>query len=160
MRAYESEGRAMVYLDESGFAQSMPRTHGYSYRGTRCYGTHDWHVRGRINAIGALVGGTFLTVGLFEGSINSEVFHAWLTQALVPVLPAKAVVVMDNASFHQPLDTREAIEQAGALLEFLPTYSPDLNPIEKKWAHVKSIRKRERCNVDTLFSVHINYDKL
>jgi len=150
MSAYESEGRAIVYLDESGFAQDMPRTHGYSYQGKRCYGVHDWHSKGRINAIGAVVNFVFLTVGLFEGSINSDVFYAWLIQVLIPLLPSNAVVVMDNASFHKRADLIEAIEQSGTQLEWLPPYSPDLNPIEKKWAQAKAIRKRERCNVDTL----------
>ena len=67
---------------------------------------------------------------------------------------------MDNASFHQRADMIEAIEQAGAVLEFLPPYSPDLNPIEKKWAQAKAIRKRERCDVDALFSAQVSYDKL
>jgi hypothetical protein len=35
------EGRTIVYLDESGFAKDMPRTHGYSKRGERRFGTHD-----------------------------------------------------------------------------------------------------------------------
>ncbi len=162
MSAYESEGRPIVYLDESGFAKDMPRTHGYCYRGKRCYGVHDWHSKGRINAIGAIVGFVFLTVGLFEGNINSDVFYAWLVQCLIPVLPANAVIVMDNVSFHKRTDMMEAIELSGALLEFLPPYSPDLNPIEKKWAQIKAIRKRERCDVDILFSNHISYhcDKL
>ena len=149
-----------MYLDESGFARDGPRTHGYAYRGKRCYGVHDWHAKGRINVIGAMVGFGLVSVGLFEGSINSDVFYAWLTQALVPVLPVNAVVVMDNASFHKRADMVEAIKQSGALLEFLPPYSPDLNPIEQKWAQAKAIRKRERCDVDTLFSVHMKYDKL
>ncbi|MDX7993020.1 transposase, partial [Xenorhabdus sp. psl] len=29
-------------MDESGFEQSMPRTHGYSLKGTRCFGLHNW----------------------------------------------------------------------------------------------------------------------
>jgi transposase len=160
MSAYESEGRTIVYLDESGFTQDMKRTHGYSAKGERCYGVYDWHSKGRLNAIGAIAGFVFLTVGLFEGSVNSDVFYGWLIQCLIPVLPARAVVIMDNASFHKRNDMIEAIEQAGALLEFLPPYSPDLNPIEKKWAQAKAIRRRERCNVDTLFSIHMNYAKL
>ena len=149
-----------MYLDASGFARDIQSTHGYSYCGKRCYGVHDWHAKGRINVIGAMVGLVLVSVGLFEGSINSDVFYAWLTQALVPVLPINAVVVMDNASFHKRADMVEAIKQSGALLEFLPPYSPDLNPIEKKWAQAKAIRKQERCDVDTLFSVRMQYDKL
>ena len=147
-------------MDESGFAQDTPRTHGYSPRGERCYGIHDWHAKGRINAIGAILGFVFLTVTLFEGSINSDVFYAWLIHELIPVLPMNAVVVMDNASFHKRADMLEAIEQSGCQLEYLPPYSPDFNPIEKKWAQVKAIRKRERCDVDALFSTHIDHAKL
>ena len=74
-----------MYLDESGFARDGPRTHGYSYRGKRCYDVHDWHAKGRIHVIGAMVGFVLVSVGLFEGNINSDMFYAWLTQALVPV---------------------------------------------------------------------------
>ena len=75
-----------MYLDESGFARDGPRTHGYCYRGKRCYGVHDWHAKGRINVIGAMVGFVLVSVGLFEGSINSDVFYAWLTQAYLLML--------------------------------------------------------------------------
>ena len=150
MDAYESEGRTIVYLDESGFVRDEPRTHGYCYRGKRCHGIHDWPAKGRINVIGAMVGFILVSVGLFEGSINSNVFYAWLTQALVPVGPVNAVV-MDNASFHKRADMVEAIQPSGVLLEFLPPYSPDLNPIEKKWAQAKATKRREQCTTEELF---------
>jgi transposase len=38
--AYEASGRVIVYIDESGFAQDAPRTHGYAPAGQRCHGTH------------------------------------------------------------------------------------------------------------------------
>ncbi len=50
--ASESEGRTIVYLDESGFTQNVPRQHGYFYRGKRCHGVHDWYAKGRIHVIG------------------------------------------------------------------------------------------------------------
>ena len=81
-------------------------------------------------------------------------------QELLPILPDQAIIVMDNASFHKRDDMVEAIEQSGHQLEYLPPYSPDLNPIEKKWAQAKAIRKQKRCDVDTLFSKHVDYDKL
>ena len=86
MNAYESEGRTLVYLDESGFAQDMSRTHGYSCRGKRCYSVHDWHAKGRIHVIGALVGFVLVTVGLFEGSINSDVSVSY-THLTLPTTP-------------------------------------------------------------------------
>ncbi len=71
-------------------------------------------------------------------SVNSEVFHVWIKQDLLPKVPEQAVIVMYNASFHNRIDAREAIEARGCTLESLHPYSPDLNPIEHKLAEVKS----------------------
>ena len=50
---------------------------------------------------------------------------------------------MDNASFHKRADFQHLIEQQGHLLEFLPPYSPDLNPIEHKWAQANALRRQK-----------------
>lgn len=151
MTRYELEGRVIVYLDESGYEEDMPRTHGYSLRGERCYNTKDWHNKGRANAIGAIIRFLFLTVCLFNENINLDVFYAWITQDLIPKLPPNAVIVMDNATFHKRKDIIQAIEKAGHTPEFLPSYSPNLNPIEHKWAQAKAKRRKERCDVMELF---------
>jgi transposase len=130
----------------------MPRTHGYSTRGARCYGEHDWHARGRINVIGAIINNRLLTVCFFDCNIDSDVFYTWLTKDLIPQLPENSVVVMDNASFHKRKDMQDSLTHAGHTLLYLPPYSPDLNPIEPKWAHAKAIRKQLRCSVSELFS--------
>jgi transposase len=95
---------------------------------------HDWGAKGRTNVIGAMIGKALLTVGLFNGSINTEIFDAWVIQDLIPKLPPQSVVVMDNATFHQGQTMKNALEDAGHSLLYLPPYSPDLNPIEHKWA--------------------------
>ena len=154
MMRYEFfDNRPIVYVDESGFALDSPRDYGYSAKGKRCYGTKDWHARGRLNAIGAIHNFEFLTVDLWDCNIDSDVFYEWLTKALIPKLPPNSVVVMDNASFHKPEDMMEALETAGHTPAFLPPYSPDLNPIEKKWAQAKVIRRQKRCSVDEGFPI-------
>jgi len=67
---------------------------------------------------------------------------------------------MDNASFHKRADILQAIDDHDCILEFLPPYSPDLNPIEHKWAQAKASRRKNRCDVDELFSKHMDYAKL
>lgn len=129
----------------------MPRTHGYASRGDRCYGTHDWGARGRTNVIGALCMGILITLSLFTISINTEIFTQWLIQDLLPKLPPRCVIVMDNASFHKGLEMQKAIENAGHILLYLPPYSPHLNPIEHKWAQAKSIRRKTGCSIEQLF---------
>ena len=133
----------------------MPRTHGYSEKGKPCVGQQDWHQKGRRNALGALIGKTLLTVCWVHGSVNADVFYAGLTQDLLPKMPSKAVIVMDNASFHKRQDILDAIQESGTLLEFLPPYSPDLNPIELKWAQAKAIRREHGCSVDELFKRYL-----
>ena len=78
---------------------------------------------------------------LFDSYVDSEVFYAWITQDLLPKLSPHSVIVMDNASFHKWEETTQAIEQVGHTIEFLPTYSPDLNPIEKKMGSGESNQK-------------------
>lgn len=141
----------MVFLDESGFAHDMPRTHGYSLKGHRCYGKHDWGAKGRTNVIGALFAGTLLTVSLFHTTINTAIFNAWVIQDLLPKLPPNCVVVMDNATFHKSEDMKISLENAGHTLLYLPPYSPDLNPIEKKWAQAKAVRRKANCDINNLF---------
>lgn len=129
----------------------MPRTHGYAKKGQRCYGTHDWGARGRTNVIGALLENKLLTLSVFDSTINGDIFQCWVAQDLIPKLPTQSVVVMDNAAFHKKDATLEAILRAGHILEFLPPYSPQLNPIEHKWAQAKSIRRTQQCSIDALF---------
>ena len=134
----------------------MPRSHGYCLKGQRCYGTHDWGAKGRTNVIGALLGSVLLTVSLFETTINTAVFNAWVIQDLITKLPKNSVVVMDNAAFHKGVDMVKALESAGHTLLYLPAYSPDLNPIEKKWAQVKAIRRKIGGSVAALFEKNTN----
>lgn len=133
----------------------MPRTHGYSCKGQRCYGKHDWGAKGRTNAIGALIDSTLIAIGLLTGSVNTAVFTCWVEKFLLPNIPEDCVIVMDNATFHKGADMQQLIAGSGHTLLYLPPYSPDLNPIEKKWAHAKQIRRSEQCSIDTLFSSHL-----
>ena len=133
----------------------MPRTHGYSKKGTRCYGTHDWGAKGRTNVIGALVGSTLVTVGLLTGSVDTAVLTCWVEHILLSNIPQKSVIVMD-ATFHKGIKMQEMIEAAGHTLLYLPPYSPDLNPIENKWAQAKQIRRKNNCSIEEIFNIYLH----
>lgn len=149
---YKADGKSIAYVDESGFSHESTRSHGYATIGERCFGKFNWGAKGRTNAIGALMNGLLITVTLFQFNVNADVFHAWMTKDLLPKIPVGTVIVMDNASFHKRNDIVNSIQQAGCIAEFLPPYSPDLNPIEHTWAQLKSIRHKMRYSVDELFS--------
>lgn len=59
-------------------------------------------------------------------------------------------VIWDNASFHQSSQFKALIESAGCHLLFLPTYSPDLNPIEQFWARLKALIRQIKTSQITL----------
>jgi transposase len=143
-------------LDESGFAVDMPRMHGYAQVGKRCYGSCNWHARGRINVIGASINMKLISIGLFDAHIDSDIFYQWTVECLLPELRQNSVIVLDNAAFHKRRDIQLAIIRAGHRLLYLPPYSPDLNEIEQKWAQAKSIRRKLQCNVDELFGNYVN----
>ncbi len=152
---YKDAKRPLVFIDESGFAHDMPRTRGYAKKGERCFGVHDWGAKGRTNVIGALVSGILLTVSLFQTTINTEIFNAWVVQELIPKLPVQSVVILDNATFHKGEKMKQALKDAGHTLLYLPPYSPDLNSIEKKWAQAKAIRRKHLCSIPQLFQSYI-----
>ena len=52
---------------------------------------------------------------------------------------------MDSLSSHKRQRVREFIEDADAHLEFLPAYSPDLNPIEMVFAKIKRLLRSLAC---------------
>ena len=135
----------------------MPRPHGYSVKGQRCLGSHTWGSKGRTNVIGALMGTTLLTLSLIEGNVDHIVFDAWLENDLLPKLTQSSVIIMDNATFHKSKDMQEKIKATGHILEYLPPYSPDLNPIEHKWAKAKSIRRKNKCSIEDIVCKHQIY---
>jgi len=48
------------------------------------------------------------------------------------------VVVIDNASIHHDHRVEEAIHNVGALVKYLPAYSPDLMPSEFVFSKIKA----------------------
>ena len=143
-------------MDESGFKSDTFRPKAYAKRGTICTGVFDWNLK-QTNVIGAICQGKPFAFGLFACSINSDVFHAWVTQTLIPELPEHSVVVMDNATFHKRQDTLDALQDAGHIVLWLPPYSPDLNLIEKTWAWIKKLRREWRIAcVETLLFWFLN----
>ncbi|MCK4767985.1 MAG: transposase [Desulfobacula sp.] len=66
------------------------------------------------------------------------------------------VVVMDNVSFHKGPATKQLIEKTGAVLLFLPPYSPDFNPIDHDFATIRSIREyNENETIDDIIKMYI-----
>ncbi len=88
---------------------------------------------------------------LLDGPMDGEAFRAWCEQMLAAPLRPGDTVIMDNLPAHKVTGIREAIEAAGAILLYLPPYSPDFNPIENGFSKLKAhIRKAAARTVETL----------
>ena len=74
----------------------------------------------------------------YEGTMNAQRFQDWFSNNFLKNIPENSIIVMDNASFHCKQTLFDLSSKHNCNLFFLPPYSPDLNPIEKKWAHLKS----------------------
>jgi transposase len=79
---------------------------------------------------------------LVRGAVDRLVFETFVERALVPTLRPGHIVVLDNLSVRKSPTTRARIEAVGCHLVFLPTYSPDLNPIEQAFAKTKQALRR------------------
>jgi transposase len=106
----------------------------------------------RTTVISAIrIDGTTISMSI-EGSTNTEVFKAYISEMLCKALHAGDIVIMDNLTSHKVSGIEESIKAVNAEVRYLPPYSPDLNPIEKMWSKIKAIlRKLKARTEDGLF---------
>jgi len=80
-----------------------------------------------------------------EGATDKEAFEAYVEHFLAPTLEEGQLVVMDKLGAHRTQKVRELIEERGAKLWLLPSYSPDLNPIEEAFSKIKALLKKAKA---------------
>ncbi len=122
----------------------MTKTHGFAKIGQRLLSEKSGNRKDKRISVIAVRNykHQLLSPFYFKGSTNKDIFKIYLKEILMPNLPKNSYLIMDNASFHKGEEIEEIIRLAGVNLIYLPTYSPDLNPIEKKWAQVKSYYRK------------------
>lgn len=87
---------------------------------------------------------------LLPGATTGLAMEAYVEQVLAPSLRAGQVVVMDNLSAHKGTRIAELIAARGCELWFLPSYSPDLSPIEQAFAKLKAAWRRAQARTSEL----------
>ena len=130
-------GRPVVWLDQCGVDHRMLRRWARALRGEKVRVDVPGRRQGRTSVISAWRDGRLLAPITFQGHCNAELVEAYFATALLPALVRGTVIVLDNASFHRSQGLAKLVGEAGCELLFLPSYSPDLNPIEHTWAALK-----------------------
>ncbi|COS04069.1 IS630-Spn1%2C transposase Orf2 [Streptococcus pneumoniae] len=87
----------------------------------------------------------------YEEVGTSDFFEAWFQKFLLPTLTTPSVIIMDNARFHRMGKLELLCEEFGHKLLPLPPYSPEYNPIEKTWAHIKKHLKKVLPSCNTFY---------
>jgi len=133
-----------IFLDECGVTTDLLRRYGRSPRGTRLRDhTPCSHWQTHTVVVGLRHDG-LVAPAVFDGPIDNPTFLAYVEQVLAPSLHAGDVIVLDNLAPHKQPEVRAAVERRGARLQFLPPYSPDLNPIELAFAKLKAFLRAAR----------------
>lgn len=141
----------LVFLDESGIEDNSCSTHGWSNKGSRCYGAKQFQHKRRISMIGGLRNKKLIAPVIFDGNCDKNVFESYVEQILIKELEPGQIIVMDNINFHKSPKVLKAIADKGCSIMFLPTYSPDLNPIEHYWFKLKHHIRKTAHNFSDFF---------
>jgi len=141
----------IVFLDESSINIGMTRLYGRAYGEERVI---DYVPDVRFDRLSVLssmrLDGTLVPL-TYNGTLDGTLFLAYIKECLAPTLNEGDIVIMDNASAHKVKGVVDAIEAKGAYVLWLPTYSPDFNPVEQLWSKVKSyLRKVKARTFDAL----------
>jgi transposase len=141
----------LVFIDETCTTTSMVRLRGRCPRGERLIGYAPHGHWKTITFVAGLRHNAMVAPFVLEGAMNGAMFLAYVQQCLVPTLKRGEIVFMDNLPVHKVVGIKEAIEAAGATLRYLPSYSPDLNPIEPAFSKFKAhLRKAAEHTVPRL----------
>jgi transposase len=128
-----------LFIDEMGSNLGLTRLYGRAAPGQRVCDEVPGDRGGNVSTIGAL-GLDGIRTGLrVPGPIDGETLLFFVEELLVPTLKRGDIVLMDNNPIHKLDELEDVLEAAGAWVLFLPTYSPDLNPIENCWSKVTTL---------------------
>jgi transposase len=132
----------------------MIRSHGRCVKGKRLRMSLLHSHRKTTTLVAGLLMAGMVAPMVLDEPINGDWFEIYVTEIVVPELRPGDVVITDNLSSHKRAAVKERIEADGPSLFFLPSYSPDFNPIEKGFSRLKAtLRKAGERTVSGLWNL-------
>jgi transposase len=132
----------LVFVDETGSNTALTRLYARAPKGKRARGSVPRNKGKNTTVIASLSLSGMGESLILKDAANGEMFTLYIERILIPSLHPGQIVIMDNASIHEGLKVRKAIEAKGCQLLFLPTYSPDFSPIEEAFSKIKAILRQ------------------
>jgi transposase len=137
------EGRALVFVDESGFylLPGVVKTYGPE---AHTPVVREWQTRDHLSVMSGLTTADQVYTLVRQESLTGLGAIEFLTH-LGRQLNGAALVVWDRSPIHRRAAVEEFVQAVGGknlAVELLPPYAPDLNPVEWLWRHVKKVEMR------------------
>lgn len=129
-------------VDEMGAHLALSLRYAWAPRGQRAHGQVPRNWGKNTTLVADLTLGGLLAPWTIEGAMTTDAFEVYVRRQLCPLLREGDIVLMDNLSVHKGGGIRQAIEDRGATLIFLPPYSPDFAPVEGAFGKIKQVLRR------------------
>jgi transposase len=138
--------RRFVFVDECSTNVRMVQLRARAPKGKRAFGKAPKNWKNNVTLISSMsLGGMGASMSI-EGSADGEAFLLYVERMLCcSSLKPGQIVIMDNLQVHKMKRVRELIEGCGCQLVFLPSYSPDFNPIEEAFSKVKTLLRKAKA---------------
>jgi transposase len=143
------DGECFVFIDETSATTAMTRLSGWGPKGQRLVDAAPQGHWKTTTFVAGLRASGIIAPFVLDGPMTGDAFRIYVEQVLAPELEPGDAVVMDNLSTHKVAGVREAIWAAGASLLYLPSYSPDFNPIEQLFAKFKTLLRKAAARTQT-----------
>lgn len=144
----------LVFLDESGVNINLTRHYGWAKKDQRVIDNIPLTMPKNTTILSSIRANGEMEYTVYEGGTTKEKFKSYLENILRPTLSRGDVVIMDNMRSHHARIVTVYLDGENVRYDYLPAYSPDLNPIEKLWSKIKSyLRKVKVRDSKKLLSV-------
>ena len=130
----------VLFFDEARFGTHSKLGHGWYPKGSRTavkvkLGYKNFYVYGAANHA------TGRHFNLLMPYVNSNCMNVFLQELVKDFEGKKIILILDGAGWHK---SKNLLIPDNVSLIFLPPYSPELNPIERLWLHIKYHTMRSR----------------
>jgi transposase len=132
----------LVFIDETAKdSRDAVRKYAWSRINSAAHVVLPFSRSKRISVLAAMDVYGFFASEMTVGTFDRKAFHHALINSILPYMNPypwpRSILILDNARIHCYRALVEAVESIGALVFFLPPYSPHLNPIELGFAKLK-----------------------
>ena len=142
VRIAEQAATDFIVIDETGLNVDLTPRYSRAPRGVRAVETVPRNTPVNTTLIGSCSVAGMGPSMMLTGGVDSAAFEAYLDQVLGPHLREGQIVLLDNLSVHSGARVAEVVAARGCRVWYLPTYSPDLSPIELAFAKFKDLVRR------------------